>query len=155
MRSSWRIETMVLPEQIEQNFEGQSFLILTNRSCVWPVNHSYPALLRLKWVPLKCRCNLSLTTGSVNQSKNAWKGSALNHIHTLLALVNTTHTPLFLQLTTLVLWNYVPQTQTSYLVIMMIRGHDQQVGDMTNWRAVHHQSVSKPLCEIWQPNTTQ
>ena len=38
---------MVLPEQIEQNIEGQSFLILTNRSCVWPVNHSYPALLRL------------------------------------------------------------------------------------------------------------
>ena len=27
-------------------------------------------------------------------------------------------------------------------------GHDQKVGDMTNWRAVHHQSVTKPLCEI-------
>ena len=41
MRSTWRMETMVLPEQIEQNFEGQSFLIMTNRSRVWSVNHLY------------------------------------------------------------------------------------------------------------------
>ena len=27
--------------QMEQNFEGQSFLVLTNRSRVWPVNHLY------------------------------------------------------------------------------------------------------------------
>ena len=62
--------------------------------------------LRWKWVPLKWRCHLSLTTGPVDQSKKAWKSSALNHIHTLLALVHTT----------LTFWNYVPQTnRTSYL----------------------------------------
>ena len=33
--------------------------------------------------------------------KERLKGSALNHIQTLLALVNTSHTPLSLQLTTL------------------------------------------------------
>ena len=32
---------MMLPEQIEQNLEVQSFLILTSRSRVWPVNHLY------------------------------------------------------------------------------------------------------------------
>ena len=41
MRSTWGIETMVLPEQIQQNFKGQSFLFLTKRSRVWPVNHLY------------------------------------------------------------------------------------------------------------------
>ena len=46
-------------------------------------------------VPVTCHCNLSLTTGSVEQSKNACKGSALHNIHhTLHALVHTIHTPL-------------------------------------------------------------
>ena len=31
-------------------------------------------------VPVTCHCNLSLTTGSEDQSKNACKGSALNNI---------------------------------------------------------------------------
>ena len=95
MRSTWRVETMVLPEQIEQNFEGQCFLISTN-SRLWPVN-GHLIIVEIKMGAVKCRCNLSLTTGSVDQSKNAWKGSALNQIHTLLALVHTTHTPLSLQ----------------------------------------------------------
>ena len=40
-------------------------------------------------MPVKCRYNLSLTTGSVDQSKKAWKGSALNSIHSLLALARS------------------------------------------------------------------
>ena len=91
-----------------QNFKDQSFLNFTNRSRVWLVNHL--SSLRWKWVPVKCLCNLNLTTGSVDQSKKAWKSSAPNHIHTLLhvALVHSTHTPLSQQ-TTLIFWNCVPQ----------------------------------------------
>ena len=36
-----RSKPLVLPEQIKQNFKGQSFLYLANRSRLWPVNHLY------------------------------------------------------------------------------------------------------------------
>ena len=71
--------TWDFPGQIGPNFKGQSFLMLTNNR-VWPV--PVVSSLRWTWVPVTCRCNLSLTTGSVDQSKNAWKGSALHHIYT-------------------------------------------------------------------------
>ena len=129
-----------------QNFKHQSFLNFTNRSRVWLVNHL--SSLRWKWVPVKCLCNLNLTTGSVDQSKKAWKSSAPNHIHTLLhvALVHSTHTPLSQQ-TTLTFWNFVPQTQTSYLVNKLARWG---TGELSTARAFRQKN-----CEIWQQNITQ
>ena len=137
---------MVLPEQIEQNIKGQSFLILTNRTRVWSVYRLYH-----HWEKNGCQwnavaINLSLTTGSADWSKKAWKSSALSHIHNLLALVHITHTPLSLQ-TTLTLRKYVPQTQTSSLVNKLARWGIEEL--------LLVRVLPKKLCEIWQPNTTQ
>ena len=156
------ISILEIPVPDEIHMEDRNHgLAWTNRAKLWRSKFSFLdqyescltcqsfawSWLSLKWVPVKCRWNLSLTTGSVDQSKNALKGSALNHIHTgLLAVVTTTHTPLSLQLATLTFWNYVFQTKTSYLVM---------INNLARWQTVHHQSVPKTLCEIWQRNTTQ
>ena len=62
-------------------------------------------------------------TGSI---KDAWKGNALNQIHTLLALVHNNHT-----LLPLTFWNYVPQTQTSYQVNKLARWGTGELSTVT------------------------
>ncbi len=111
MRSSWRIETMVLPEHIEQNSEGQSFLILSNRSRVWPVSHLYH-----HWDENGCQWNalascVDYRYKSIKERLKRLCSKPYSYFTSYIpyyphSFVSTNFSDLL---------NYVPQTQTSYL----------------------------------------
>ena len=136
MRSTWRIKTMVLPEQIEQNFEGQSFLILTNRSCVWPANHLYIKIgaCEMPWqLEFYYRFSRSIKERLKRQCSKPYSyfsSSSPYYPHTFVSATDYSD-----------LLKLCPPNTNK------LPDHDQQVGEAT-WRAVHHQSVPKTLCEI-------
>ena len=94
-------------------------------------------------MPLTCRCNLSLTTGSVGQSKKRQYSTPYLYFTNSIPCTIPTHLCLCKLLTSL------PKScppKTNKLTA-------QQVRDMRNWRAVYGQRVPKKLCEISMTTT--
>ena len=118
----------------------------TNREKLYGLKFSY---LDQQESCLACQPFVSsLTTGTVDQSKNAWKGSALNHIHTVLALVHTTHTPVVSATTVSDLLKLRPPNTNKLPVVNKLARWE--TGELSTVRA-----FQKKLYKIWQPNTTQ
>ena len=131
---------MILPEQKEQNFEGQSFLILINRSPI--LTSTICIIIEIKMGVSGMPVQLEFDYRFRRSIKEPLKRQCFK-LYTYFTSSS----------------QYYPHTfvsATDYSDLLKLRppntnklpGHDQLVGEMTNWRALDHQSVSKTLCEI-------
>ena len=125
---------MVLPEQIEQNVEGQRFLILTNRISVWPVNHLYHHRDEngCQWNPVQIESDYRFSR-SIKERLKRQRFKPLSY--------STNSSPYYPH--TFVSANYSDLLKLRLPNTSKLPG--QQVEEMRNWRAVHGQSVPKKL----------